>query len=227
VAANRVHVIPNAVLPAASSPADRQRYRAAWGFTAGEFVVGCVANYRPEKGLDMLIDAALRLHDLVPELRIVLVGEGPLRDELAGTIHGRGLDSVFRLHGAEPDARRVYTAFDSLVQASRTEGLPNVILEAAAAGLPIVATAVGGTAEVLTADRNALLVKQGDAGGMAVAIRRLAENPDLRERLGRAARDRAAEFSVERLVTATTALYLGLAGRLPREEVVSPGRVSI
>ncbi len=214
----RVHVIPNAVLPAASSPSDRLHYRAGWGFSENQLVVGCVANYKPEKGLGLLVDAVDRLREELPQLRVVIVGEGPLRNELEGEIRRRGLEPIVRLHGPEPDARRVYSAFDLFVQASETEGLPNVVLEAAAAGLPIVATAVGGTTEILTADENALLVDSGDAAGLARAIGRMAADPELRERLGRAAREQASDFSAERLVEATASLYLRLAGRVPPDE---------
>jgi glycosyltransferase involved in cell wall biosynthesis len=213
VAPDRIHVIPNAVLPAASSPADRRRYRAGWGFSADQLVAGCVANYKAEKGLGFLIDAAARLRERLPELRVVIVGEGPLRGELEAEIRRRELGTVVRLHGAEPDARLVYSAFDIFVQASETEGLPNVILEAAAAGLPIVATSVGGTAEIVTTELNALLVQSGDAAALAGAIDRMATDPKLRERLGEAARVRSADFSVEGLVKATASLYLRLAGR--------------
>jgi glycosyltransferase involved in cell wall biosynthesis len=220
VAPGRVHVIPNAVLPSVSSPADRQRYRANWGFSADDLVVGSVANYKAEKRLGMLIDAAARLREQVPELRVVMVGEGPLRGELEADIRRRQLEPIVRLHGAEPDARLVYSAFDLYVQASQSEGLPNVILEAAAAGLPIVATAVGGTTEIVTGEQNALLVERGDVAALASAIGRLATDPELRERLGRAARNRAADFSTERLVDATASLYLRLAGRSPGEDAV-------
>lgn len=220
VAPGRVHVIPNAVLPAVSSPADRLRYRTGWGFSEGQLVAGCVANYKAEKGLRLLLDVAARLREHVPEFRVVIVGDGPLRGELEAEIRHRQLETIVRLHGTEPDARLIYSAFDLYVQASETEGLPNVILEAAAAGLPIVATAVGGTTEIITAEKNALLVESGDGAGMARAIGRMAADPLLRARLGRAARDRATDFSAERLVQATSSLYLRLAGRVPRDKVV-------
>lgn len=220
VAPGRVHVIPNAVLPRASSPSDRLRYRAGWGFSDHHLVVGCVANYKAEKGLGLLIHAAARLREQVPDLRFVIVGEGPLRSELEAEIRRRQVEPTVRLHGGEPDARAVYSAFDLLVQASETEGLPNVILEAAAAGLPIVATSVGGTTEIVTGEQNALLVQSGDATGLATAIARMAADPELRERLGRAARERAADFSTERLVAATASLYLRLAGRVPSNGAV-------
>jgi glycosyltransferase involved in cell wall biosynthesis len=222
VAPHRIHVIPNAVLPAFSSTEDRLRYRDGWGFSGDAFVVGCVANLKAEKGLGLLIDVAARLREHRPELRFIIVGEGPLRPSLEANIRRRQLEPIFRLHGAEPDARVVYPAFDVCVQASETEGLPNVILEAAAAALPIVATSVGGTTEIVTTELNALLVESGDAAALASAIDRMATDPKLRERLGNAARVRAADFSAERLVKATASLYLRLAGRAGWDETGWP-----
>lgn len=223
IAPDKVHVIPNAVLPHATSRSDRARYRTAWGLTDEDVLVGCVANLKPEKGLAYLIDAAGRLRDIMPRLRFVIIGEGPMRTELEADVRRRGLEAIVRLDGAVPDARPLYSAFDLFVQASETEGLPNVILEASAAGLPIVATAVGGTTEIVTPGQSALIVDPGDTEGLVHAIRRLAEDAGLRERLGHAALDRAADFSAERLVAATAAVYLQLAGRgSPKDDPSMP-----
>jgi glycosyltransferase involved in cell wall biosynthesis len=211
VPAARVRVIPNGVHPATATDSDRRRFRSAWGWGPDSLVVGCVANYKLGKGLGMLIEATDRLRYELPALRVVIVGEGPLRSALQDDINERGLESIIRLHGTEPDARRVYAAFDVAVQASLSEGLPNVILEAAAAGLPIVATAVGGTTEVLTGDHDGLLVPQGDTAALASAIRRVAVDAHLRDHLGRAARETAKSFSVDRLVGSTASLYRDMA----------------
>ncbi len=109
----------------------------------------------------------------------------------------------------------MYGAFDIAVQASDSEGLPNVVLEAAAAGLPIIATAVGGTAEILTHGVDGILVPKGDQPALSDAIADLAADPASRHRLGIAARARAEAFSVARLAEQTGALYQRLAGRLP------------
>jgi glycosyltransferase involved in cell wall biosynthesis len=207
----RVHVIPNAVQPVVRSAADRDAIRTDWGFADEDVVVGTVGNYKPEKGLASIVAAAGSLHDRFPQLRFVLVGEGPLRADLEAEIARLRLTGVVRLHGAEPDARRLYPAFDMLVQASLTEGLPNAVLEAAAVGLPIVATAVGGTTEILTADVDAVLVEARSPEAIAAAIARLVEDPALRERLGRAAAARAADYSPTHLVESTGALYRRLA----------------
>lgn len=203
----RVHVIRNAVLPAESDPAARVEQRRRWGFGPGELVVGCVANLKAGKGLDDLVEAAVRLRVEAPHLRFVLVGEGPLRDALADRVATAGLGGVVLLQGAVADARPLYGAFDLVVQTSHSEGLPNAVLEAAAAGRPIIATAVGGTIDIVTNDADGLLVPPGEPAALVAAIRCLVADPKLRERLGRAAASRAATFSVEHLVADTAALY--------------------
>ena len=204
---SRVHVIPNAVVGAVSLPGERERRRLEWGFGPDDVVVGCVANYKPGKGLEALLETASRLREPAPRVRYVFVGDGPLRERLRADIHKHQLDSVVVLNGKEDDARLLYPAFDIVVQASESEGLPNVVLEAAAAGLAIVATDVGGTGDVVTNETDGLLVPKGDADALTSAIRRLAENPDLRGRLGRAAERRSGDFSPGQLTEKTAALY--------------------
>jgi len=209
----RVHVIRNAVIPVETTDAERLRFRQALGFSPHDIVVGCVGNYKPGKGQQVLLEVASDLRERHPSLRYCFVGDGPLREWLENEIRRRSLDAVVALHSGERDARHVYDAFDIAVQASDSEGLPNAVLEAAAAGLPIVATAVGGTAEILTGGVDGLLVPKGDRPGLLEAIGLLAEDHEARHRLGLAARARAREFSPARLAEQTGALYLRLAGR--------------
>lgn len=226
VASARISVIPNAVFPAAPAASTRGVDRSAWGFGEGHVVVGCVANYKAGKGLMSLVQVAHRLRRRQPDLRYVLVGEGPLRPDLEAEIRRLDLDDVVRLHGRAADARRLYGAFDVFLQASETEGLPNVVLEAAAQGLPIVATAVGGTAEILTSDVDGVLVPGGDLERLIDAIDEVASDPDLRDRLGRAARTRSEHYSPASLVRSTGELYRRLAGRDGEDVTGRAGRAA-
>jgi glycosyltransferase involved in cell wall biosynthesis len=209
----RIRVIHNGVeIPPPISASERESIRAGWGFGPDTVVVGSVANYKPRKGLETLLRVAAALHPQVPQLRMVLVGEGFLRPVLERMIAELGLGGVVRLHGREPDARRLFGAFDIVAHASESEGLPNVLLEAAAAGRPIVATAAGGTAEVVVSGESGLIVPVGDEEGFARELLRLANDPALRARLGSAARERAATvFGMDRFVAETAALYEELA----------------
>jgi glycosyltransferase involved in cell wall biosynthesis len=215
VAPDRIRVIHNGVQPGESLPDHaRQRLRTQWGATDDTIVIGCVANYKPFKGLELLIhstaDLALRLGHR--RFRLVLVGEGVLRPTLEALCPELQVEDLVILHGAEPAATRVYGAFDIAALASEAEGLPNVVLEAAAAGLPIVATTAGGTSEVITNGVTGLLVDVGDQVGFTHALERLCRDRDAAERLGAAARsDVMQRFGVDRMVAAFAALYRELS----------------
>lgn len=213
IPAERVILIPNAVRPIRIDAAERERSRSGWGFEPDHVVVGCVANYKPGKGLETLIDVAGRLRAEAPALRYALVGEGPSRPTLEAAIARAGLDGVVVLVGKVDDARAVYPAFDIVVQASLSEGLPNAVLEAAAAARPIIATAVGGTIDIVGPGPAAILVQPADPDGLAVALLGLALDDPGRARLGAAAYQRSLAFSAERLAEVTGDLY----ERLTRE----------
>lgn len=193
-------------------PEERLAGRRALGVGDDDVLVGCVANYQPAKRHDLLVEAFTGLVREGPMARLVLVGEGPLRVDLERRIAARGLADRVRLHGMVADPATLYGLFDVVVQSSRTEGLSNVLLEAAAAGRPAVATAVGGTDEIVIDGETGLLVPANDADALAAAMLRVVQDPSLRERLGRAARDRAAaQFSMARFVAEYAALYEELA----------------
>jgi len=208
--ATKVHVIRNAVAPL---PVDREvgaRLRRTWGFASSDVVVGCVGNLRPGKGQDVVIQVATELRDAFPILRYVLVGDGPQRRAIEMEIERRGLRSHVVIHAGETDARRVYAAFDVAIQASESEGMPNAVLEAAAAGLPIVASDAGGTREIITSERDGILVPVGDIGSLTAAVARVTSDPDLRVRMGIAAARRSLDFTPARLAQETADLYLRL-----------------
>jgi len=214
---DRVRVIHNGVQPAPPLSSDeRARLRAAWGAGAETIVIGCVANYKPFKGLELLVRAVARLttHPGVPAIRLVLVGEGRLRPELEALCVTLGVEQTVILHGLEPEARSIYGAFDIAAHASEAEGLPNVVLEAAAAGLPIVATNAGGTGEIISDGTTGVLVPVGDEDGHVQGLARLCLDPGERQRLGEAARaDVLARFGVERMVGEFADLYRELIRR--------------
>ena len=205
-----VHVIRNAVLPPATDLQARDRIRAGWGFGPGECVVGCVASLQSGKGLPELVAAAGAVSERRPEVRVVIVGDGPLRSDLERQIAAHRLERVVRLDGDSGDARALYPGFDIAVQASDSESLPNAVLEAAAAGLPIVATAVGGTPEILEDGLSGILVPPRDPAALSAAIEGLAADPAARSRLGGGAALRARAFTPGVLAEATLGLYRSL-----------------
>ncbi len=135
-----------------------------------------------------------------------------MRPNLEAQIARLGLATRVRLHGVELDPRPLYGAFDVVAQASMSEGLPNVMLEAAAAARPIVATDAGGTREIVIDGETGLLVATEDPAGLAAALLRVIEDPDLRARIGPAARAHVQRtFGMARYVREWGDLYDELA----------------
>ncbi len=210
---SRIHVVRNGVdIPELMHPDVRTSLRSTWGFGPDDVLIGYVANYRSGKGHETLIRAFAKALARHPAIRLILVGEGRQRPALEELIARLGLSATVRLHGAAPNARQIIGAFDIAVQPSESEGLPNSVLEAAAAGLPIVATNAGGTAEILDGGRTGICVPIGEEAAIAQALGRLVEDPALRTSLGDAARSFVrASYGVERFVAETAALYEDLA----------------
>lgn len=209
----KVRVIPNAVEPGRGNDRTRGDIRREWGIPDGALVIGCVANLRPGKGHSALLHAAATIRDRYPQVRWRLIGRGELQARLQQEIGRAGIEDIVTIDTSVSDARDVYCGLDLAVQASQSEGLPNAVLEAAAAGLPIVATDVGGTGEVIDSPDVGLLVPRDDAAALAGAIGALVDDEDLRARLGRAAVERSRSFSVARMAARTMALYLQLVER--------------
>jgi glycosyltransferase involved in cell wall biosynthesis len=211
----RIRVIRAGVaLPPPMTAEVRDQIRSAWGFGPGHLVVGCVANYKPRKGLETLVRAVAALRTQLPELRLVLVGEGNHRPVVEALVVELGVGDIVRLHGRELDATRLYGAFDIYAHPSETEGGPNAVLEAAAAARAITATRAGGTVEAVTDGVNGLLVPINDEAAFSAALLRLARDPALRTRLGEAAREKAATvFGMDRMVAEFAALYEELTER--------------
>lgn len=177
------------------------------GIPNGAPVVGTVANFRALKGHGQLLRAALHVRREIPEVRFVLVGRGPLEGAIRREALELGLDGTVVFAGFRTDAPRVASAFDVFVLPSLHEGLSIALLEAMALGKPSVVTRVGGVPEVIQPEREGLLVPPGDAVALARAILSLLRDSQLRARLGKAARRRAAEFDIRRTVRRIEAVY--------------------
>jgi glycosyltransferase involved in cell wall biosynthesis len=161
-----------------------------------ERVVCAAGRLSPEKGFDVLADAARLVLDSDATAGFVLFGDGGLRHALERKITGHGMNDRFVLAGFRADLRHFLPHVDMVVLPSFTEGLPNVALEACAAGKPVVATAVGGTPEVITDGHNGYLAPAGDAAGLARQILKLLHSPTARRVMGENGRTRVrADFS--------------------------------
>jgi glycosyltransferase involved in cell wall biosynthesis len=174
--------------------------------------VGVVANLRPVKGLDVLIDATACLAGKHPEVTVDVAGEGPERNALQRQIAGLGLEGRVRLRGSVADLPSYLREIDVAVLPSRAEGMSNAVLEYMAAGRAIVATDVGANRHLLADGSCGLLVSPGNPGELAAGIGRLVEDHPLACRLGATARRRARdEFSREAMVLRFEDFYANLA----------------
>jgi L-malate glycosyltransferase len=175
--------------------------------TTGPFVIGTVAHLSREKGLRYLIEAASLIPGVHEKMRFVLVGDGDCLQELSELVNQRGLSDVFQFAGFHSDTSQFMKAFDIFALPSLSEGLSSAILEAMAASLPIVATAVGGIPELVKDGDNGLLVAPADSAALADAIRRLADNREESRRMGERGRQRVeAQFTLERKIRETEQL---------------------
>jgi glycosyltransferase involved in cell wall biosynthesis len=171
---------------------------------AGEVRIGAVGRLSPEKGLEVLVEA-LRS---VPQCRLVIVGEGPERATLEELVHALGLDDRVEFAGWVDPPWTATWSFDALAMPSFMEGFPLVIVEAMLAGIPVVASAVGGIPEIVVEGETGLLVAPNDAGALADALRRIADDPELREKMAARCRSVAlAQFTAQTMAANFEALY--------------------
>jgi glycosyltransferase involved in cell wall biosynthesis len=190
----------------------RARVRSELGVADGELLFLTVANLRPEKGYDVLLEAARSISDSGLPIRLAAVGRGPL----SSVLHARHLDLAlgdrFQFLGQRDDVLELLAGADAFVLASRQEGLPVALMEATSIGLPIIASSIGGVPQVLDDEVDALLVPPGDAHLLAEAIKRLASDPQLRERLGQRARLKSSSFDIAAANRVVGDIYLQVAG---------------
>jgi sugar transferase (PEP-CTERM/EpsH1 system associated) len=213
--AERVAVITNGIdlAPYAGPAPDRDAVRRELGAGPDDWLIVQVAR------LDYLKDHATALRALahavgrLPNARLVLVGDGPERPAIERLRAEAGLADRVWLLGPRGDVPRLLRAADLFLLTSISEGIPLTVIEAMAAGLPVVATRVGGVPEVVDDGVTGLLAAAGDAGALAAHLVALAGQPDQAREMGRRGRDRAwAVFSEERMVDAYARLYREMAG---------------
>ena len=165
----------------------------------------------PQKGIETLLEAAAQVVACHPQVRFRVLGDGPLRAALEGQARALGLGDRLRFEGHVSAVQDALESCDLFVLPSRWEGMPYSLLEAMAAGRPVVATAVSGAAEVVLDGETGLLVPPDDAGTLAGSIEALVGDPGRAALMGRQGRDRVRrEFSLDRMLRSTFAVYQGL-----------------
>jgi glycosyltransferase involved in cell wall biosynthesis len=196
----RIQVLPNAVkIRATALDAESEaKVRREWNIKPDAPVVACVALLNEQKAHHVLLDAWVDVADRFPDAVLLLAGDGPLRSRLETQATRLGIADKVRFLGMVRDVGKVYAMARFVVLSSAWEGMPLTLLEAAAYGLPAIATRVSGTPEVVCHEQTGLLVEPGDPISLGRAIITLLEDDSLRCRLGAAAVEMSlAKFSTE------------------------------
>jgi glycosyltransferase involved in cell wall biosynthesis len=197
--------VPTAALRAAAP--SRSVARARLGLPEDAFVVAGLGRLVPVKGFDVLIAALRPLAEAVPSARLVLIGDGPQRDELQVAARDLGVGGRVLVTGVTSDITGWLAAADVLAAPSRNEGMGRAIVEAMALGLPVVGAEVGGIPAVVADGETGWLVPPGDSLALAAALIELARDEALRIKLGTAAVTRAEAFSSDVAHAAMCAIY--------------------
>jgi glycosyltransferase involved in cell wall biosynthesis len=193
--------------PPSAGPRD---VRAELGIPREAPLIGTVCALRPQKALDVLLRAAAELRSDHPGLHVVIGGDGPEMPRLRALAAELGLSAALSLPGfwPEPEVPALLAALDVAVNSSDFEGSPLAVMEFMAAGKPVVATAVGGTPDLLVDGVHGLLVPPRDPHALAAALRRLFADPELRRAMGERGRERQRrEFTLDALVGRLEELY--------------------
>ena len=209
----RIRVVRSGIdLTPYAAPFDRAVLRAAIGIQEGDFLVLQVAALAPHKSQRDLLAAARAVIDRRPEALVWIAGEGALRDELERQHEKLRLGDRVRLLGFRDDVPDLLRAADLFCVSSYLEGMGTATLDAMAAGLPVVATRVGGIPEIVENGVTGLLVPRRDPAALAEAILTLADQPALRRAMGDRARERVRVFSADRTEEETRRVYLEAMG---------------
>ena len=218
---DRVTIIRNGLDPQAFvslslSPQRRRQLRADLGVPDGRRIIGTVGRLEPQKGYDLLLAVFARLLADAPDLHLVIVGDGSLRDVLAAQARELGVTDHVTFAGVRPDVTSILRVFSVFVSSSRSEGMPMAVLEAAALEVPIVATAVGDVPYLIEDGVTGKLVPPGEVSALACAMGEMLAAPVKAVALGRAARDRVeSRFLAQQTANRIVDVYRRALGRLP------------
>lgn len=224
--ATRIQVVPNYVDATAFqelNPDVRRRLLDELGVPAGRTIIGCVANLRPVKDHATLVRGVALLIEAGHDVHLLLVGDGECRSDLSALARELGIEGRVCLAGHRPHQPNLHHLFDISTLTSTDEAFSNSLLEAMAAGNPVVATRVGGTPDAVVDGETGLLVRPGAPRSLAEALGRLVTDVDLARRLGNAGENRVRKrYSPEVAMTALTDLYASLLDRPRTAEVEGP-----
>jgi glycosyltransferase involved in cell wall biosynthesis len=210
--ASRAHI---AVIPYgfeldafAAPPQERGAFRRAQGIPAGAKLVGAVGRLVPIKNLPLLLEAAALARQQEPDLHVVFIGIGELRAELEARVRKLGMTGAVTFAGWQADLPRVYADLDAVVISSDNEGTPVTLIEAMAAGRPVIATRVGGVPDLIADGETGRLTPPGDKQALAAALLAVFTEPERTAQMAEAARRTVLErYQAPRMIADTAQLY--------------------
>jgi glycosyltransferase involved in cell wall biosynthesis len=188
----------------------RERVRGEFNLGPSAFVVGCVGSLSPVKRIDLLLEAAARTMAAVPNLFVFIVGDGPLATPLENQCVRLGIRERVRFTSRREDVADLLTVPDVFVGSSDAEGMSNAVLEAMAAGLPVIATRVGDNPILIRDGIDGLIIEPNDPAALESALVRLTRSPAFCAQLGMAAHERAKEFDFPSMVRSYRQFYESL-----------------
>jgi glycosyltransferase involved in cell wall biosynthesis len=207
----KVRLMPNPYIPRPSM--NGGNLRAELGLAPETPVVGTVARLRPQKAIQVLIDAFVQLSHSLPQARLVIAGDGPCRPRLERHAAQAGLGDRVHFLGMREDVDVVLEGIDVAAMSSDFEGSPLFGFECMAHGRPLVSTDVGGLRDVFENGRTALLVPAGDSAALARSLEQMLRDPERRRAIADAARAELSRYSIDTVVDRYVELYEGLLAR--------------
>jgi glycosyltransferase involved in cell wall biosynthesis len=211
--ATNIQLVYNGIDTTVFKKKEDANYRQKVGISNDTNVITFVGRLIYAKGVQDLISAFSRIKDTAPEVKLLIAGDGPYRANLENLARQTDCASSILFLGQrnQNEVIEVLSATDIFVNPSYSEGLPTSVMEAASVGLPIIATDVGGTREIITTDKTGILVKPGDVGQLAEELLRLRANAEIREKLGKNARILAErKFNWDKITAEYIKLYASL-----------------
>jgi glycosyltransferase involved in cell wall biosynthesis len=197
--ADRIHVCYNGI--------DTERFFPDTARGTGPPVIGTVCVLRPEKNVGQLLEAFAAVRGMRPGMQLLIVGSGPEREALVAQSAALGIADVCTFQPSTPDVAGAMRSIDIFVHPSLSEGLPNGVMEAMACGCVVVASDVGGCAELIEDGRTGFLTTRGDLGSLVRGLTEALADDDARRRIGAAAADRMKEFSMARAAARMQEIY--------------------
>ena len=193
------------------NPAKKEEVRKRLGLKKGSLYIGTVGSLRPVKNQSLLIKACKTILPYFDHVEVLIVGEGPLESQLIQEANTLGLSGKIHFAGVQPNIPDVLNALDIFVLPSRSEGMPNAVLEAMACGIPTIATSVGGSPEIIEDGISGMLIASEDEGHLTRALTELIQDDEKRRMIGSEGRKRVlSHFNLKKMVLKYQELYEAL-----------------